>query len=208
MKDKWFHSFVFDDGDKIDGIVPMSIQKHNLNVIHSLGVDFKSKNVLDIGCFDGYYCYTASKLNANSVIGIDVGPWNSQLWKTHFDYVMQKGNISNAFSLRMDFFDWDENNKKDLVIFMGVLYHLKHPVLALEKLRKITKGKLVLESHIDCNELDYPAMRYYPNRELNNDPTNWWGPNIQCIKDMMTTAGFNNIVYKETSLNRCIFVGE
>lgn len=206
--DKWFHSFEFEDGSSIDGIVSIDVQKHNISTMLELGLDFKNKKVLDIGCFDGYYSFMASKMGASSVVGIDIGPWKQQLWKTHFDYVMQKDNIHNTYSFQMDFFNWTDSTTKDIVLFMGVLYHLKNPILALEKLRKITAGKLVLESHIDCNDLNYPAMKYYPGKELNNDPTNWWGPNAECIQEMMTTCGFKNIKYKKTSTNRCIFIGE
>ena len=81
----------------------------------------------------------------------------------------------------------------DLVLFLGVLYHLRHPLLALEKVASATGKQLILETHVDLLECDRQAMAFYPGRELNDDPTNWCGPNPAMVKAMLKTVGFKNV---------------
>ncbi len=45
-------------------------------------------------------------------------------------------------------------------------------------------------------------MKFYPGSELSNDPTNWWGPNIQCFKDILSVVGFKQIAIYKTYLNK------
>lgn len=206
--DLWFHSFDFPDGEKINGICQTASQDVILERLSTLDVSFLDRDVLDIGCFDGYFSLNALRNGAKFVTGIDIGPWGTQKWKEHYQYVMSKYGITNFDCFTLDFYNWDETDKKDLVLFQGVLYHLENPLLGLHKLRRIVKNQVVVETHIDCEYNSYPSMRYYPNMELNNDPTNWWGPNILCVLEMMKTAGFVNVRYAKTCETRCLFVGE
>jgi tRNA (mo5U34)-methyltransferase len=74
-----------------------------------------------------------------------------------------------------------------------VLYHLRHPLLALERVRSVSKKLLIMETHIDLPHTQRPAMAFYPGSEANNDPTNWWGPNEACCVEMLKNAGFQNV---------------
>lgn len=76
---------------------------------------------------------------------------------------------------------------------LGVFYHLIDPISALQRIAPLAKEVLVVETHIALRELSYPAMSFYPGAELNNDPTNWWGPNMACIRDLLRTIGFNRV---------------
>ena len=81
----------------------------------------------------------------------------------------------------------------DLVLFLGVLYHLRHPFLALERVASVTRGQLILETVVDLVGFRRPAMAFYPGHELNNDPTNWWGPNVPAVRGMLESLGFNQV---------------
>ena len=70
----------------------------------------------------------------------------------------------------------------DVVLFLGVFYHLVDPIRALQNLVALTKEVAVIETHLALSELERPAMVFYPGTELNNDPSNWWGPNRQCVE--------------------------
>jgi tRNA (mo5U34)-methyltransferase len=83
----------------------------------------------------------------------------------------------------------------DCVLFLGVLYHLKHPLYVLETLFDLTLEHLVVETHIDLVGDGRPAMVFYPGTEAGGDPTNWWGPNAQCVIDMLMTVGFSQVEY-------------
>ena len=64
----------------------------------------------------------------------------------------------------------------ETVLLLGVLYHLRDPLLGLEIVSALTEDLLLLESHYIVEGEPQPLMRFYPSDELNNDPTNYWGP--------------------------------
>src|SRR5262249_42756188 len=80
----------------------------------------------------------------------------------------------------------------DLVLFLGVLYHLRDPMTALERVASVTNDRLVLETHVDLLGLRRPAAAFYPDRALYGDATNWWGPNIAALLAMVRDAGFDD----------------
>ncbi len=82
------------------------------------------------------------------------------------------------------------------MLFLGVLYHLVDPIRALQNVFALTKEVAVVETHLDLHGLGRPAMVFYPGAELNNDPTNWWGPNRECVEALLKLVGFGRIVYR------------
>jgi len=95
----------------------------------------------------------------------------------------------------------------DVVFFLGVLYHMKYPLYALEKVRSVTKELLVLETHISLffSLFPQPLMRFYPTNELSKDVTNWTGPNIALVKSWLLTAGFKRVELVRWRKDRAIF---
>jgi tRNA (mo5U34)-methyltransferase len=91
----------------------------------------------------------------------------------------------------------------NVVLFIGVLYHLRHPLLGLERAASVAKDTLIVETVLDAHWMRRPAMVFYPGSERNGDPTNWWGPNAACVIAMLKDLGFkqverfNDSVYKE-----------
>lgn len=79
------------------------------------------------------------------------------------------------------------------MLFLGVLYHLPNPLLALERVASVTRGLLILETVVDMVGHRRPAAAFYPDRELNNDPTNWWGPNQAAVQGMLRSVGFDRV---------------
>ena len=73
----------------------------------------------------------------------------------------------------------------DLVLFLGVLYHMRHPLQALERVYSVTGKQLILETHLDMLDFDRPAMAFYPGDELNGDPSSWRGPNVAAVALML-----------------------
>ena len=60
------------------------------------------------------------------------------------------------------------------MLFLGVFYHLFNPISALQLLAEVTEEALVIETHLDLEDIARPAMVFYPDRELGGDLTNWW----------------------------------
>jgi tRNA (mo5U34)-methyltransferase len=78
----------------------------------------------------------------------------------------------------------------DLVLFLGVLYHMRHPLLALERVAAVTKHQLILETHVAMLDVARSRMAFYAGAELNNDKTNWCGPNPAMVLAMLRVVGF------------------
>jgi tRNA (mo5U34)-methyltransferase len=86
-----------------------------------------------------------------------------------------------------------EHGTFDLTLFLGVLYHLRDPVLALERVASITRNMLILETHVDFLGARRPAGAFYPGTELRGDPTNWWGLNPAAVEAMLRVVGFSRV---------------
>jgi len=81
----------------------------------------------------------------------------------------------------------------NVVLFLGVLYHLPNPLLALERVASVTEDLLILETVVDMVGVNRPAAAFYPGRELSGDPTNWWGPNHAAVEGMLHSVGFTRV---------------
>jgi tRNA (mo5U34)-methyltransferase len=74
-----------------------------------------------------------------------------------------------------------------------VLYHVKHPLLALERVFSVTRELLIMSTFVDATWTRRPAAAFYPGAEANRDPANWWGPNPAAVIAMLETAGFTRV---------------
>jgi tRNA (mo5U34)-methyltransferase len=83
----------------------------------------------------------------------------------------------------------------DVVLFLGVLYHMKHPLLALERLAQLTREVAIIETEaVSLPGLDDHAFcEYFEKGELNHDISNWWAPNEKALVGMCRTAGFRQV---------------
>jgi tRNA (mo5U34)-methyltransferase len=92
-------------------------------------------------------------------------------------------------------FDLDALGQFDLVLYLGVLYHVKHPLLALERLAKLTCGALIVETQAETfRGLENKAIcRFFEGSELNGDPSNWWVYNTKALVDLCRAAGFGTV---------------
>ena len=187
---RFFHSFDF-GGLDIRGLAPIEQLKIWSEIIFRFPVTGKS--VLDIGAWDGYFSFQAERLGAKRVLATDHFCWSGPGWgtKAGFDYVHERLR-SRVESMDIDVFDLDPKKlgKFDVVLFLGVLYHLTDPFGGLKKAADMCDECLVVETHSDMNNIGEPVMRYYLGAELNSDKTNYWGPNAACLEAMMRELGF------------------
>jgi tRNA (mo5U34)-methyltransferase len=175
---------------------------------HIVPEDLSGKSVLDIGCNAGFYSFEMKRRGARRVLGIDHD--ERYLRQARFaaeilgfeDVEFRLGEVWDVGALEERF---------DLVVFMGVLYHLRHPLLALDLIREHVAGDLLLFQSLTAGkteviepEPDYeffegvqaleqdgwPAMAFIEHR-LAGDPTNWWVPNSACNGAMLRSAGFD-----------------
>ena len=171
----------------------------------SLPADMTGLSVLDIGCNGGFYSLEMKRRGATRVLGID----------TDEHYLKQARFAAEVTERDVQFLQmpvWDVaalREKFDLVIFMGVLYHLRHPLLALDLIHEhVSKDLLLFQSlqrgssevaevkedyeftePAPFDEAGYPKMHFI-ERSYSHDQTNWWVPNRACTEAMLRSAGF------------------
>ncbi len=160
------------------------------------------KRVLDIGAWDGFYSFECERRGA-SVLAID--NLNRMQRPDEIEHASQ-GNrgfeiAKDILGSHVDFKDMDvydlapENvGMFDVVLFLGVLYHLKHPMLALEKIAAVTTGMLIMETEWLRTPFARRALLEYLEADsFNSDPTNFCSPNTRWIKAVLRDCGFKKI---------------
>jgi len=191
----------------------------------ALPVDLTGKTVLDIGCNAGFYSVEMKRRGAAYVLGID----------SDDRYLAQARLASEALGFsdiefdKLSVYDVAAIGRRfDLVIFMGVLYHLRHPLLALDLIREHVAGNLMLFQTmqqgsgevLDVPE-DYPFFEpgtnrppaffddpaypklHFMERKFAGDWTNWWAPNAACTQAMLRSAGFTVETTPEADVYLC-----
>ena len=157
----------------------------------SLPDDLTGKTVLDIGAWDGFYSFECERRGAKRVVASDLFAWRYSS-KAGFD-LARRALGSNVEDIEIDVFDIspDTVGMFDIVLFLGVLYHLRDPFLGLGHAASVTRELLVVETHVDLLDVQRPAFALYPGKELNDDATNWCGPNVPALFGMLETLGLN-----------------
>ena len=180
--------------------------------------DLTGKTVLDIGCNGGFYSIEMKKRGAERVLGIDfdedyLAQARFAAQVTGHDIEFRKLSVYDVGALAERF---------DVVLFMGVFYHLRHPLLALDLIHEhVARDLLVFQSmQRGSTEVDplqenytfwqtehfdrpgYPKMHFIEHRYA-KDPTNWWAPNRACMEAMLRSAGFTIIAHPEKEVYIC-----
>jgi len=192
---RWYHTIDLGDGVVTKGVDDTPLRLGRLD----LPASFEGLSVLDIGAWDGFFSFEAERRGASRVVATDYYSWHGLGWgtgagKAGFE-LAREALGSRVEDLDLDVMDLSPERvgSFDVVLFLGVLYHLPHPLLALERVASVTRELLVLETVVDMVGFRRPAVAFYPGRELNGDPTNWWGPNVPAVHGMLRTVGFERV---------------
>jgi tRNA (mo5U34)-methyltransferase len=189
---RWFHTFDIVPGVRTEGIYDPSRTLPRL----ALDQRLDGKRVLDVGAWDGYYSFEMERRGAE-VLATDHYSWSGGGWGTKdgFDLV-HEARGSRVQSLRIDPTELTAEKVGgpfDIVLFLGVLYHLPNPLQVLERVRSVTGDLLVLETEVGMLLTRRPAAEFFPGTELNDDPTNWWAPNVAAMIGMLRAVGFASV---------------
>ena len=196
----WWHSIELRDGIVTPGKRKLALMEYYARTIFN-PVVLHGKSVLDIGAWNGGFTIEACRRGASSVLAVDHYTWNSKNFRgvETFDLAVRESGVTGVKKLDQDMdvpqLSLAHLGRFDVVLFLGVFYHLKDPLAALRELAAITSEVLVLETHVVHTEDPRPLMVYYPGRELANDGSNWWGPNPQCVVDLLRTNGFKRVTH-------------
>jgi tRNA (mo5U34)-methyltransferase len=143
--------------------------------------------VLDIGCRDGFFAFELERRGAH-VTGVDYAA------PTVTGFSIAAEALGSRVEYRVEnVYDLDPKRHGlfDIVLFLGVLYHLRNPMLALDSVRGVTRpGGLVFVDTRIWSEADAPASplplwRYFPRDSLDGDATNKWAPNVPGLRAML-----------------------
>lgn len=203
----WFHNLHLPDGTQTAPGHPLGDfpRVKWRQIAPFIPTDLGGWRALDIGCNAGFYSFELARRGAH-VTGIDIDP----------HYLRQAEWAARQFGLedrvrfvRSSVYQLPRGGAHyDLVWFLGVLYHLRYPLLALDLVRGITRRQMVLqtltmpgrdvlvpppdmsleERHLMLDPA-WPKMAFI-EKELEHDPTNWWAPNHACVEAMLRSAGF------------------
>ncbi|MCA1652838.1 MAG: TIGR04290 family methyltransferase [Sphingomicrobium sp.] len=186
----------------------------------ALPADLTGKSVLDIGCNAGFYSFEMKRRGADRVLGID----HDEHYLAQARFAASVLGYDDVEFQRLEVWDIAAIGERfDLVIFMGVLYHLRHPLLALDLIREHAARDLMLYQSLQGGapgdftaEADYeffegkaalaqpawPKMQFIEHRYA-GDPTNWWVPNEACSAAMLRSAGFTIVAHPEEEVFLC-----
>ena len=188
----WFHSIELAPGLVTPGRADTRQQVPRLHL-----PDLTGKSVLDVGAWDGFFSFEAERRGAARVVALDTFSWQARgegTGKAGFELARRAlgSSVEDVEVEVMDISPETVGGTFDVVLFLGVLYHLRHPFAAIERLRSVTNELLILETHVDLVGSRRPAMAFYPGFELERDWTNWWGPNPAAVIGMLEQAGFDD----------------
>jgi tRNA (mo5U34)-methyltransferase len=189
---RWYHTIDLGGGVVTRGVDDSPLRLARLDLPASLA----GATVLDIGAWDGFFSFEAERRGAARVVAADHFSWHGDGWGSKAGFELARTALgSKVEDLDIDVMDLSPERvgQFDVVFFLGVLYHLRHPLLALERIAAVTRKRLVLETVVDLVGVRTPAMAFYPGRELNADPTNWWAPNVPALHGMLRDVGFEDV---------------
>jgi tRNA (mo5U34)-methyltransferase len=198
----WYHQIEIRPGITTPGI---NNSAHTLRQL-DLAARYDGLRVLDIGARDGYFSFELERRGAE-VVAVDYMdpaetgfPVARELLGSSVDF-----HVENIYDLSPE-----RHGTFDLVLFLGLLYHLRDPLLALDRIWDVCNpgAVLMLEtqlldnavllangsfralSDIDPTLNDMCLMQFYPEDSLNGDHSNYWAPNSACTRGMLRAAGF------------------
>ena len=167
--------------------------------------DLSGWRALDIGCNAGFYSFELAGRGAE-VLGIDIDPH----YLAQARWAAARFGLTGVRFARREVYELDSAERFDLVLFMGVLYHLRYPLLALDLLARLQPRLLVFQTltqgstaispwaQQDCDfatrdrlaAADWPHLAFVES-SFCGDPTNWWVPNRAAVVGMLRAAGFD-----------------
>jgi len=203
----WFHDLdlngVRTAPDHFLGSYPTALWEA---IRHVVPDDLSGRTVLDIGCNAGFFSIEMSRRRAARVLGID----SDDRYLEQARLAVEVAGARNVELRKLSVYDVAGLEEKfDFVVFMGVFYHLRHPLLALDLVREHVASDLMLfesmcrgstrakryaedypfEERDVFDEPAWPKM-HFVERKYAGDPTNWWAPNVPAMEAMLRSSGF------------------
>ncbi len=189
---KWWHPIDLGGGVVTPGI---DVTPARLTEIR-MPDDLTGRSVLDIGAWDGFFSFEAERRGASRVLATDSFCWDGGGWGSKKGFELARRALGSRVEdkwIEVLNLSPETVGVFDVVLFLGILYHMKHPLLALERVASVTREQLIMQTQVDMLAVKRPAIAFYPGSELGGDPTNWCGPNPAAVQAMLETVGFRKV---------------
>jgi len=188
----WYHSFHLPDGTRIDGYISLEALRERY-ARFPIPADLNGKRVLDIGAWDGWFTFEAERRGA-AVTAVDCVELES-FRRIH----ARLGSMADYRTLDVYDLAGAGLGRFDYVFFLGVVYHLKHPLLGLETVCALTRETALVDSFVTDGDTwqehagEIPTMEFYETDELAGRLDNWHGPSVTCLMALCRAAGFARV---------------
>jgi len=196
-----YHSIELPDGSILPGLQPLEFLRWRLDLF-GLPPDLRGKRVLDVGAWDGWFSFECERRGAE-VVAVDC-----VVFDTFLEAKERIGSKVEYFTLDVNELSARRLGRFDIVLFFGVLYHLRHPLLGLEKMVELSTDLVLIESFVIQPEArQIPAVaEFYERTELGGQIDNWWGPSPEGLLSMCRSAGFAQVELKDITSQRASVV--
>jgi len=186
LRKGFYHSIPLPGGSVLEGILPLDVLEERVSEF-PIPARLDGMRVLDIGTWDGYFAFEMERRGAAEVVAIDSTEVEN--------FYVAREMVGSKVQYRVqDVYDLSRaaNGVFDIVFFMGVLYHVKHPLYAVERVCEVTRDMAIVESFVTNEAVTgaMPTLEFYETTELLGQFDNWCGPNLECLLAFCRTAGF------------------
>jgi SAM-dependent methyltransferase len=188
----WHQRFELAPGVLTPGVNDMA----SLYSLAGLPHDLTGASVLDIGTTNGGGAFEAERRGASRVVAVDI------LDPTWFGFDRLRDFLGSTAEFRRgsvyELSSLLRGERFDIVLFWGVLYHLRHPLLALDEVRAVADDRVYVETAVSDWELPSDQRRralarFYRRDELGADPSNWFAPTAALLSDWLLSSGLEVI---------------
>lgn len=182
----WYHRMPLPFGLVTPGINDCVTTLRHLR----LPEDMTGKSVLDLGTRDGFFAFECERRGAH-VTAVDYFPKEQTGFPVAASALGSQVRFlqSNLFALNPS-----DLGTFDVVLMLGLLYHLRDPLGAMDLVRSLCHGKLYLETEgsppADSSVQEAPILRYCRADSLNRDPTNYFVPNSAAVRAILADNEF------------------
>jgi tRNA (mo5U34)-methyltransferase len=206
---RWFHSI-----DLGHGVVTRGVKSPAIHAIEAQRffdpIDLQGRSVLDIGAWNGYYSFEAKRRGAARVVASDHFTWTHPDWRGRDAFELARRCVSlDVEAVEIDIPDLapERLGTFDVVLFLGVFYHLFDPIHGLTNAARLANELLIVETDTWLVNVPSPTMRFVPGDEHGADPTNWWLPTPQCMLELLSGLGFSpiDVTYNPAVASRLVF---
>jgi SAM-dependent methyltransferase len=185
----WHQRFELAPGVMTPGVSDVAM----LATAAGLPPDLSGLHVLDVGTTNGGAAIECARRGAERVVAVDVVGDEMFGIRSILDFLGSDVEFVHASVYELPERPELLERQFDLVLFWGVLYHLRHPLLALDALRRLTAGRISLETAVADGELGGSTpgtVRFYRRDELAGDSSNWFVPTVPTLEDWLRSSGF------------------